>query len=140
MERGSGAAGTSIITNHGAIGVVTVTGRGSGYTTAPTITFTGISTVSAAATAVVSAAGTISAIYITNAGAGYTEPPTISIASPGSSGSGDFSFNETITGGTSGTTARVRKWDTLTSELDIYDVDGTFLEGRNNHRISFWCN
>jgi hypothetical protein len=126
---GSGAAGTSIITNHGAIGVVTVTGGGSGYTTAPTITFTGISTVSAAATAVVSAAGTISAIYITNAGAGYTEPPTISIASPGSSGSGDFSFNETITGGTSGTTARVRKWDTLTSELDIYDVDGTFLRG-----------
>ena len=23
----------------------------------------------------------------------------------------------------------MRKWDTLTSELDIYDVDGTFLRG-----------
>ena len=84
---------------------------------------------SAAATAVVSAAGTISAIYVSNAGAGYTLAPTISIASPGSSGSGDFSFNETVTGGTSTATARVRKWDSSTRELDIYDVDGIFLKG-----------
>jgi|TARA_B100000035_G_scaffold192021_1_gene163915 hypothetical protein len=127
--KGTGAAGTSVITNHGAIGIVTVTGGGSGYTTAPTITFTGLSTVSAAATAIVSAAGTISAIYITNAGAGYTEPPTISVAVPGSSSSGNFSFNETITGGTSGATAKVRKWNAETVELDVYDVDGIFLRG-----------
>ena len=127
--KGTGAAGTSVITNHGAIGIVTVTGGGSGYTTAPTITFTGLSTVSAAATAIVSAAGTISAIYITNAGAGYTVPPTISVAVPGSSSSGNFSFNETITGGTSGATAKVRKWNAETVELDVYDVDGIFLRG-----------
>jgi hypothetical protein len=52
--------------------------------------FMGLSTVSAAATAVVSAAGTISAIHIRNAGVGYTVTPTISIASPGSSGSGNL--------------------------------------------------
>jgi len=126
---GAGAAATSVLSTEGAIGIVTVTSGGSGYTTSPTITFTGISTVSAAATAVVSATGTISAIYITNAGLGYTVAPTISIASPGSSGSGNFSFNETITGGTSGATARVRKWDSSTRELDIYDVDGIFLKG-----------
>ena len=126
---GAGAAATSVLSTEGAIGIVTVTSGGSGYTTSPTITFTGISTVSAAATAVVSATGTISAIYITNAGLGYTVAPTISIASPGSSGSGNFSFNETVTGGTSGATARVRKWDTATRELDIYDVTGIFLKG-----------
>lgn len=127
--KGTGAAGTSVLTDFGAVGIVTVTGGGSGYTTAPTITFTGVSTVSAAATAVVSAAGTISAIYLTNAGAGYTVPPTISIAVPGSSSSGNFSFNETITGGTSGATAKVRKWNAETVELDVYDVDGIFLRG-----------
>ena len=127
---GSGAAGTSILSTEGAIGIVTVTSGGSGYTTeAPTITFSGIATVSAAATAVVSAAGTISAIYITNAGLGYTVAPTITISSPGIAGTGNFSFNEVVTGSTSGTTARVRRWDSDTTELDIYDVNGVFRVG-----------
>jgi len=127
---GSGAAGTSILSTEGAIGIVTVTSGGAGYSTeAPTITFSGIATVSAAATAVVSAAGTITAIYITNAGLGYTEPPTITISGPGIAGTGNFSFNEVVTGSTSGTTARVRRWDSDTTELDIYDVNGVFRVG-----------
>ena len=113
---------------NGTIGIVTITGGGSGYTTTPTITFSGLSTVSAAATAIVSTAGTISAIHITNAGAGYVTPPTIFIAPPAASdASGNFQFNETITGGTSGATARVRKWNTTTNELTISNVEGTFL-------------
>ena len=128
---GAGVAATSKIEN-GVVGIVTITSGGSGYTTSPTITFTaqnGISTVSAAATAIVSAAGTISAIHIRNAGVGYTVTPTISIASPGSSGSGNYSFNETITGGTSGATARIRTWDATTNELEIYNITGTFRTG-----------
>ena len=128
---GTGVAATSKIEN-GVVGIVTITSGGSGYTTSPTITFTaqnGISTVSAAATAVVSTAGTISAIHIRNAGVGYTVAPTISIASPGSSGSGNYSFNETITGGTSGATARIRTWDAVTNELEIYNITGTFRTG-----------
>ena len=125
---GAGVAATSKIEN-GVVGVVTITSGGSGYTTSPTITFTGLSTVSAAATAIVSAAGTISAIHIRNAGVGYTVTPTISIASPGSSGSGNYSFNETITGGTSGATARIRTWDAVTNELEIYNITGTFRTG-----------
>ena len=121
-------AATSKIEN-GVVGVVTITSGGSGYTTSPTITFTGLSTVSAAATAIVSAAGTISAIHIRNAGVGYTVTPTISIAWPGSSGSGNYSFNETITGGTSGATARIRTWDAVTNELEIYNITGTFRAG-----------
>ena len=125
---GTGVAATSKIEN-GVVGIVTITSGGSGYTTSPTITFTGLSTVSAAATAIVSAAGTISAIHIRNAGVGYTVTPTISIASPGSSGSGNYSFNETITGGTSGATARIRTWDAVTNELEIYNITGTFRKG-----------
>ena len=125
---GAGVAATSKIEN-GIIGIVTITSGGSGYTTSPTITFTGLSTVSAAATAVVSAAGTISEIHIRNAGVGYTVATTISIASPGSTGSGNYSFNETITGGTSGATARIRTWDATTNELEIYNITGTFRTG-----------
>ena len=124
---GVGAAATAGMVN-GTIGIVTITGGGSGYTTTPTITFTGLSTVSAAATAIVSTAGTISAIHITNAGAGYTTPPTIAIAPPAASDAvGNFQFNEIITGGTSGATARVRDWNSVTSELKISNVEGVFL-------------
>ena len=122
---GTGLAVTSYMAN-GTIGIVTVTGGGSGYTTSPTITFTGLSTVSAAATAVVSTAGTISAIHITNAGAGYTTPPTISIAAPIGTSTGTFVFNEIVTGGTSGATARVRTWNSVTNEIEISNVEGTF--------------
>ena len=128
IGNGTGVAATSKIEN-GVVGIVTITSGGSGYTTSPTITFTGLSTVSAAATAIVSAAGTISAIHIRNAGVGYTVTPTISIASPGSSGSGNYEFNETITGGTSGATARIRTWDAVTNELEIYNITGTFRTG-----------
>ena len=114
---------------NGTIGIITMTSGGSGYITSPTITFTGVSTVSAAATAVVSAAGSISAIHITNSGAGYTVAPTISIAAPGTSSTGNFSFNELVTGGTSGTTARVRTWDGNTNILELASVDGTFTLG-----------
>ena len=49
----------------------------------------------------------------------------MTIAAPGSSGSGDLSFNEIITGGTSGTTARVRVWNSVTSELEVGNIDGS---------------
>ena len=127
---GSGAAATSII-EYGIVGIVSITGGGSGYTTSPTITFTGISSVSAAATAVVSPAGTITAIYLTNAGAGYTEAPTVTISAPSTSSTGDFIFNEVVTGSSSGTTARVRSWNSGSNVLDVYNVSGSFAIGES---------
>ena len=134
-DTGAGAAATAKMGN-GSIGIVTVTSGGSGYSTTPTITFTAVgtaATVGAAATAVVSTAGTISAIHISNAGAGYTVAPTVTIAAPAtSSASGNFSFNEVITGGTSGTTARVRKWNEPTNELEVSAVEGSgFIKGES---------
>ena len=120
---------------NGTIGIVTITGGGSGYTTTPAITFTaqnGISTTGAAATAIVSAAGTISAIHISNAGAGYTVAPTISIALPiGTGSTGNYVFNEIVTGGTSAASARVRNWDAITNQLRLYNVVGTWSAGED---------
>ena len=131
---GTGAAATATI-GDGVVGIVTITSGGSGYTVPPTITFssevfkTGVTTVSAAATAVVSAAGTISNIFLTNAGVGYSVAPTMSIAASGSSGSGTFQFNEIVTGSSSGTTARVRVWNSETNELEVGTVAGEFTRG-----------
>lgn len=126
---GSGAAATATI-GDGVIGVVTITSGGSGYTTSPTITFTGISSVSAAATAVISS-GTITAINITNSGLGYTEPPTITISNPNLSSTGDFIFNEVVTGSISGTTARVRTWNSSTNILEVSNITGSFVSGES---------
>ena len=131
---GSGAAATATI-GSGIVGVVSITSAGSGYSSPPLISFTnevflsGISTVSAAATAVVSTAGTITAIRVTNAGLGYSVAPTVVIQTPYSSGIGTFIFNETVTGSVSGTTARVRKWNSVTSELEISNITGLFVAG-----------
>jgi len=127
---GSGAAATASI-GDGVVGIVTLTSGGSGYTTSPTITFTGISSVSAAATAVVSAAGTITAINITNAGLGYTVAPTITISDPSIGSTGNFIFNEIVTGSSSGTTARVRTWNSSTNVLEVSTIAGVFTVGEN---------
>jgi|TARA_B000000437_G_scaffold188782_1_gene146448 hypothetical protein len=127
---GAGAAATAVI-NTGVVGLATITNAGAGYTVNPTITISGVSTVSAAATAIVSAAGTISAIHFTNSGAGYTVAPTITIANPDLDSTGDFAFNEVVTGSISGTTARVKRWDSTTNELEIYKVGGDFTVGEN---------
>jgi hypothetical protein len=125
---GVGAAATSTI-GDGIVGIITISNGGSGYINSPQIIFTGISSVSAAATAVVSSAGTISQIRIINAGLGYTEPPIITISNPSMSSFGDYIFNEVVTGSSSGTTARVRKWNSVTNKLEVSVVSGSFVPG-----------
>ena len=128
---GSGAAGTVFI-GDGAVGIVTLTDAGSGYTTAPTVTISapvGAGNTQATAEAVVSAAGTISAIHITNAGAGYTSSPTITIGNPSLNNSGNYKFNEIVTGSITGETARVRTWNATTNVLEVANVSGMFSIG-----------
>ena len=133
---GTGAAATSGI-GDGVVGIVTLSGGGSGYTTAPTITLSnevflsGVSTESAELIPIVSAAGTISEIRITNAGLGYSIAPTITIGSPNMDSTGDFIFNEVVTGSTSGTTARVRTYNSTTNILEVASVSGTFTLGED---------
>ena len=132
---GAGATGISSISD-GGIGIITMTTYGGligggGFTTSPQITFSneifeaGVTTAGAAATAVVSTAGTITAIRITNAGAGYSIAPTITVADPDFGSSGNFIFNEIVTGSATTTTARVRVWDDDTNILEVATVGGT---------------
>ena len=131
---GAGATGISSISD-GGIGIITMTSYGGligggGFTTSPQITFSseifeaGVTTAGAAATAVVSTAGTITAIRITNAGAGYSVAPTITVADPSFGSSGNFVFNEIVTGSATTTTARVRTWNSVTNILEVATVGG----------------
>lgn len=133
---GSGAIATATI-GDGIVGIITVTNSGSGYASSPIISFTneiflsGVATVSAAATAVVSTAGSITSIRITNAGLGYSVAPTVVISNPSLTSSGNFVFNEVVTGSISGTTARVRSWSSSTNILQVSTVSGSFVVGEN---------
>ena len=129
---GSGAAGTVFI-GDGAVGIVTLSDAGSGYTTAPTVTITapvGVGT-QATAEAVVSSAGTITSINIVNAGAGYTSSPTITIGDPSLDNSGNFKFNEIVTGSITGVKGRVRTWSATTNILEVANVSGMFSIGED---------
>ena len=50
---------------------------------------------------------------------------------PSMSSVGDFIFNEVVTGSTSGTTARVRSWNSGTNILEVSNVTGTFRVGED---------
>lgn len=132
---GTGAAATSGISTSGySVGIITVTNGGGGYTTSPTITFSSPdSSISYASTAtgisVVSTAGTVSEIRLINAGIGYTVTPTITISSPSLVGVGTYIYNEVVTGSASSTTAKVRKWTSSTSQLEVALIDGSFRVG-----------
>ena len=135
---GAGAAATATI-GDGVVGIVTVTGGGSGYTTSPSVSFTnevflsGVTTASATAHAYINGAGIVTAVYLTNAGLGYSTAPTVVIANPTGLGStigiGTFIYNETITGSVSGNTARVREWNADTTTLELANLTGDFVPG-----------
>ena len=125
--------------NCGVVTGIAVTFGGGGYLSPPTVTisnevseknyidFPGISTATGIAT--VSAGGTVSNINILDSGYGYVLTPTVTLSAPESSGSGTFLFNEIVTGSSSGTTARVRVWNSVNNELEVGSVTGDFVFG-----------
>lgn len=136
---GIGAAATAGICTSGSIQTVSISTVGSGYTMNPTITFSysGISStnpgfVTATAEGVINSVGVVTYVCITNAGCGYTFAPDIVFESPAGIGTdigGSFIFNEIVTGQTSGTTARVKRYDGPDNVLEISIVDGEFGVG-----------
>ena len=78
-------------------------------------------------------AGVVTVAYLTNSGIGYSAEPTVTFEAPTGAGvgmgTGSFIFNETITGQTSGVTARVKEWDAVNNLLEISIVDGKFTNG-----------
>ena len=129
---GTGIAVTVGIATTGTVGVVTITDGGDGYYgTTPTITFSAPTSGTTALGEVVAVGGTIQSVRMSNTGAGYTDVPTVTISNPGLLGSGDFYFNEEVTGGSTGTKARVKSWDASTKTLVVGIATGTFLQGES---------
>ena len=131
---GVGVAVTVGIATTGSIGIVTVTSGGAGYNTTPSVTFSGPTGTGVTATgSVVATAGTVSAVRISNAGAGYTggDTITVTIGAPGLLGSGNYTYNEIVTGGTSGTQARVKTWTASSKTLTVGIATGTFIIGES---------
>jgi hypothetical protein len=70
----------------GLVSGVTITNAGTGFTTAPTIGFTGGGGSGAAATATIdTSAGIVTSITVTNPGTGYTSAPTVTFTGGGGS-------------------------------------------------------
>ena len=118
--------------NNGIIGRITVTEPGSGYAIAPKVTIVGGgATVSASATSIINLKGEVEAVYVINAGAGHTSVPQVTIAPPLTfpDTTGTYKFNEVIVGSISSTTARVNRWNIVTSILEVKNLDGEFVNG-----------
>ena len=116
---GTGAAATCSIggTESTVIGI-TISNQGRGYAIPPLITLSsppaGIG-VTATAISTIDNNTKLKSINILNAGIGYTQAPTVSIAGFSTVGFGTFTYNEVVTGQSSGTTGRVRDFRTTTS-------------------------
>ena len=124
-------------------GIVTgiaVTFGGGGYLSPPVVSISNtvgdknyvdqvVGVASATGLSVISTAGTITSINVTDSGNKYILPPDITISEPSSTSSGQFVFNEIITGSTTGVTARVRSWNSTTNLLEIAAVSGSFSLG-----------
>lgn len=130
------------IQNCGIVTGITITYGGGGYLAPPEVTITNdtseknyieevVGVTTATAATLVSAANTVSSAYIVNSGEQYVLTPEVVIAGVAYTytSTGDFEFNELITGQTSGATARVRVWDADNNILEIGTVAGTFTAG-----------
>ncbi len=98
-----------VTAQNGSVGAVTITAGGSGYVTAPTVTFSAPPTGGTlpTATATISGGAVVSVTMVTY-GSGYTAPPTVTFSAPptGATASGVASPTGTISliaGSTSGT-------------------------------------
>ena len=116
---GSGAAATCSIgsTTEFSVNQITVGDQGQGYTDEPIVTISGPvgSGVTAIGIASITSDGKLNSINLIKPGVGYTVAPTVSIAGFSTVGFGTFVYNETVTGQSSGVTARVRDFRTTTS-------------------------
>jgi len=127
---GTGAAATcSIGGTLFSVSRLTITESGNGYSGSPTVTISDpTSGVTATAIARVNSNSEIESLRIFNGGSGYTSAPTVTFQSLGSVGIGTFVYNETITGQTSGTTAKIRDFKVVEAQQNEYNppIDAQF--------------
>ena len=128
-QGGGVSLGVGIATT-GAVGIITVTSKGSDYVVPPTITFTAApyGGVTAIGTAIL-VNGQVDRIITTNAGYGYTLAPTITVGAAGTVGVGTFKYGMILTGKASSTTAYATSWDATNGTLLAKDLTGRFSIG-----------
>jgi hypothetical protein len=128
---GYGAEAIVGIATSGSIGPIALNNPGQGYVTEPTVTILGSvgGGVTATARAFLNGSGGISTVRIINAGYGYTQTPTVTISAGSTVSSGNFIFNETVTGSISGATGLVKDWDSETKELKVTGFGTSFIVG-----------
>jgi hypothetical protein len=130
---GTGAAATCIIekNNFGLVSI-NITDNGVGYSTSPAVRVVGDVGLGETSIleSVVGSGQSISYLRISNPGIGYTISPQIIIDPPPIiTGTGNYIFNEVITGSRSGTKARVKSWDFDTKVLKVSIVDNASSRG-----------
>ena len=144
----AGAATSSFefgIDKCGIITGIAVTYGGGGYLEPPGVTIQNdvsvknyheivAGVITATGAAHINDAGNVTDIWITDSGAKYVEgegspTPWITISAPSMDSTGDYRFNEIVTGATSGASGRVRSWSSVSNELEVASVSGTFLNG-----------
>jgi hypothetical protein len=129
-DTGTGGIATAVISN-GSLGQISVLTNGSGYSSAPTVSISSAPSggTNATALAFINSSGIVTAIRYTNTGAGYTSLPSITLSSPVGTSTGNFIFNESIRGVSTGTTAYVKDWDADTKVLKVSIANGNFALG-----------
>jgi hypothetical protein len=84
LKEKTGTEEVTYVENANSVQTLTIAYGGVGYTSPPTITFTGDNITRAEATATVSG-GAVNTVTIINAGSGYTENPTVTVSGGGAS-------------------------------------------------------
>ncbi len=135
-QTGSGAAATTGITTTGSVQTVTVTENGSGYVSNPNVSIGQTDVVgfqTAYGIGIINTAGSVVSVAMSFGGTGFASTSTavVTIDPPATAtvGVGTFIFNETVTGSTSGVTARVKNWSSITNILEVSIISGDFLPG-----------
>jgi hypothetical protein len=128
---GSGFIATSII-NGGVLGPISILDAGVGYSTPPIVSISTSPTgKNAEAISVLSSSGSVAQIRYINAGAGYTVNPSITVSSPLGISTGNYVYNEVVSGSVSGTNAYVKDWNYDTRILKVGIIDGNFALGES---------
>ena len=106
---------------------------GVGYSTAPIVAISTapVGGINATALSYINSSGIVTAFRYTNAGAGYTQAPVVTISSPVGVSTGNYIFNETVRGVSTGTTAYVNDWDYDTKILQVKTLNGSFIRGES---------
>lgn len=117
----------------GTVTDLTITNRGSGYSSAPSVSFSGGAGAGAAATATV-AGGQVVSLTLTNRGSGYTSAPSVSFSGGGGSGAAATSNVALTTVAATATDTQASLGERATVTLNAATDDrGLLLDGTDDY-------